>query len=237
MLQEIVMPQLGLTMTEGAVSAWLKKPGDRVERGEILFLVQTDKVEMEVESFVSGLLDNILIEPDVVVKVGTVIATVEDGRAAKSTAPAIHHVADPPRETIPKTDVVSTKVVFKREIPISPRAKKLASSLGIDVALLTPSKGDRITEEDVRKFQEKTVAKPNRAVIAQRMTSSFHSAPHFYLTAHVDVTSLAKVRDANVAAIQETHGVKVTYTDFFLRALAVALLERPGSIHTGNRIE
>ena len=179
MLQEIVMPQLGLTMTEGAVSAWLKKPGDRVERGEILFLVQTDKVEMEVESFVSGLLDNILIEPDVVVKVGTVIATVEDGRAAKSTAPAIHHVAAPPRETIPKTDVVSTKVVFKREIPISPRAKKLASSLGIDVALLTPSKGDRITEEDVRKFQEKTVAKPNRAVIAQRMTSSFHSAPAF----------------------------------------------------------
>ena len=91
MLQEIVMPQLGLTMTEGAVSAWLKKPGDRVERGEILFLVQTDKVEMEVESFVSGLLDNILVEPDVVVKVGTVIATVEDGRAAKSPAPAINH--------------------------------------------------------------------------------------------------------------------------------------------------
>ena len=96
MLQEIVMPQLGLTMTEGAVSAWLKKPGDRVERGEILFLVQTDKVEMEVESFVSGLLDNILVEPDVVVKVGTVIATVEDGRAAKSTAPAINHVAAAP---------------------------------------------------------------------------------------------------------------------------------------------
>jgi len=47
--QEIVMPQLGLTMTEGAVSAWMKKPGDRVERGDILFLVQTDIVEIEVE--------------------------------------------------------------------------------------------------------------------------------------------------------------------------------------------
>src|SRR5687768_17856130 len=84
MLQEIVMPQLGLTMTEGAVSAWLKKPGDRVERGEILFLVQTDKVEMEVESFVSGLVDHILIEPDVVVQVGTVIAIVDDGRSPKT---------------------------------------------------------------------------------------------------------------------------------------------------------
>src|ERR1700752_4862710 len=107
MLQEIVMPQLGLTMTEGAISAWLKKPGDRLERGEMLFLVQTDKVEMEVESFVSGLLDNILVEPDVVVKVGTVIATVEDGRAAKSPAPAINHVSALPVETIPKADVVS----------------------------------------------------------------------------------------------------------------------------------
>jgi pyruvate dehydrogenase E2 component (dihydrolipoamide acetyltransferase) len=228
MLQEIVMPQLGLTMTEGAVSAWLKKPGDRVERGEMLFLVQTDKVEMEVESFVSGLLDNILVEPDIVVKVGTVIATVEDGRAAKSPAPAISLAPAPPLETIPKADIVSTKVVSKGEIPISPRAKKLASSLGIDVALLRPSKGDRITEEDVRNFQEKAAAKPNRAVIAQRMTSSFQSAPHFYLTAHVNVSRLAEVRDANVAAIQKTHGVKITYTDFFLRALAIALLEKPG---------
>jgi pyruvate dehydrogenase E2 component (dihydrolipoamide acetyltransferase) len=225
MLQEIVMPQLGLTMTEGSVSAWLKKPGDRVERGEILFLVQTDKVEMEVESFVSGLLENILLEPDVVVNVGTVIATVQDGRAAESPAPAINHV---PAPTIPQADLVSTKVVLKGEIPISPRARKLASSLGIDVAVLTPSTGDRITEEDVRNFQEKAAVRPNRAVIAQRMTSSFQSTPHFYLTAHVDVSRMVEVRDANLAAIQKTHGVKITYTDFFLRALAIALLERPG---------
>src|SRR5262245_47114255 len=102
MLQEIVMPQLGLTMTEGAVSAWLKKPVDKVEKCEILFLVQTDKVEMEVESFVTGRLDNILVEPDVVVKVGTVIATVEDGRAARPAAPAVDHIASAPRETAPK---------------------------------------------------------------------------------------------------------------------------------------
>ena len=237
MLQEIVMPQLGLTMTEGAVSAWLKKPGDRVERGEILFLVQTDKVEMEVESFVSGLLDNILVEPDVVVKVGTVIATVEDGRAAKSPAPAINLVAAPPRETIPKADVVSTKVVSKREVPISPRAKKLASSLGIDVALLTPSKGDRITEEDVRNFQEKAVAKPNRAVIAQRMTSSFHSAPHFYLTAHVDVTVWRKCAMPTWPRFKKRMASKSHIPTSSFARWQSRCSKNPGSIHIGNRIE
>jgi pyruvate dehydrogenase E2 component (dihydrolipoamide acetyltransferase) len=226
MLQEIVMPQLGLTMTEGAVSAWLKKPGDRVERGEILFLVQTDKVEMEVESFVSGRLDNILVEPDVVVKVGTVIATVEDGRAAKSPVPAVH-LSTPPMEVTGKA-AVPAKTASRGETPISPRAKKLANSLGIDVALLTPSKGDRITEEDVRNFRQKAEAKPDRTLIARRMASSFQSAPHFYLTAHVDVSSLVELREANVDSFRETHGVRITYTDFFLRALATALRETPG---------
>jgi pyruvate/2-oxoglutarate dehydrogenase complex dihydrolipoamide acyltransferase (E2) component len=161
MLQEIVMPQLGLTMTEGAVSAWLKKPGDRVERGEILFLVQTDKVEMEVESFVSGLVDHILIEPDIVVKVGTVIATVEDGRGDKPAGPpVVKSVVAPPLEHPTKPEVVTTRALTQTDSPISPRARKLANSLGIDVTLLKPSKGDRITEEDVRSFHQKAAAKP-----------------------------------------------------------------------------
>jgi pyruvate dehydrogenase E2 component (dihydrolipoamide acetyltransferase) len=240
MRQEIVMPQLGLTMTEGAVSAWLKKPGDKVERGEILFMVQTDKVEMEVESFVSGLLDNILVEPDVLVKVGTVIATVEDGRAAKSAPPRANHEAISPREAPPK-QVVPPKAEPQREIPISPRARKLANSLGIDLALLVPAKPGRITEDDVRSFDKNTgkSPKPNRGIIAQRMTASFQSAPHFYLTAHVDVSKLVELRAANVDAFQELHGVKITYTDFFLRALAIALKERPAvnSFWESNQVE
>ena len=224
------MPQLGLTMTEGAVSTWLKKPGEKVQRGEILFLVQTDKVEMEVESFVTGMVDSILVEPEVVVKVGTVIATVEDGRQATITAPppAVKQSATLGTQPLEKTAVVSTKSALQTEAPISPRARKLANSLGIDVSLLTPSKGDRITEDDVRAFHEKGAAKPNRTVIAQRMTSSFQSAPHFYLTAHVDVTNLVTLRNANVDAVQESHDVRITYTDFFVRALALGLREKPG---------
>lgn len=213
MRQEVVMPQLGLTMTEGAVSAWLKKPGEKIERGEILFLVQTDKVEMEVESFISGHLDQVLVAPDVMVDVGTVIATIEDGKATTKTPP-------------------------QADAAISPRARKLAASLGINLSLLKPLKGGRISEDDVRGFHSKAgntgkspepvkEIDPNRAVIAQRMTSSFQSAPHFYLTAQVDVSKLVELRNANVDAFQESHGVKITYTDFFLRAMAIALREKP----------
>ena len=124
MLQEIVMPQLGLTMTEGSVSSWLKKPGEKVQRGEILFLVQTDKVEMEVESFVTGMVDSILVDPEVVVKVGTVIATVEDGRQAtiSTPPPAVQQAATLPAQPLREAHVGSTKSVSKGS-PISPRAE------------------------------------------------------------------------------------------------------------------
>ena len=75
---DIVMPQLGLTMTEGSVTAWLKNVGERVEKGEPLFVVETDKAEMEVESMGSGYLRTIMVDLKQTVPVGTVIATLSD---------------------------------------------------------------------------------------------------------------------------------------------------------------
>jgi pyruvate dehydrogenase E2 component (dihydrolipoamide acetyltransferase) len=71
------MPQLGLTMTEGTVNQWLKKPGDSIEKGEMLFIVATDKAEMEVESMVAGTLQQIVVEPGTTAPVGTIIAYIE----------------------------------------------------------------------------------------------------------------------------------------------------------------
>jgi 2-oxoglutarate dehydrogenase E2 component (dihydrolipoamide succinyltransferase) len=78
MLYEVVMPQLGLSMTEGTVLSWLKEVGDLVEKGEPLLTVETDKVEMDVESVASGYLSAILINSGEAVPVGTVIATLTD---------------------------------------------------------------------------------------------------------------------------------------------------------------
>lgn len=71
---DVLMPQLGLSMTEGTVTAWNKAPGEFVEKGEVLLTVSTDKVEMEVESVAEGYLCDILVRVDQTVPVGTVIA-------------------------------------------------------------------------------------------------------------------------------------------------------------------
>jgi len=78
MAYKIVMPQLGLTMEEGSVTSWLKKPGDFIEKGDPLFTVETDKVEMEVESMGKGYLGEIQVETNQKVPVGTLLATLHD---------------------------------------------------------------------------------------------------------------------------------------------------------------
>ena len=78
MAYKIVMPQLGLTMEEGAVTSWLKSPGEWVEKGDALFTVETDKVEMEVESMGNGYLGQIQVALGQMVPIGTLIAMLND---------------------------------------------------------------------------------------------------------------------------------------------------------------
>jgi pyruvate dehydrogenase E2 component (dihydrolipoamide acetyltransferase) len=212
---EILMPQLGLTMTEGAVTTWLKEPGDRVDKGDLVFTVQTDKVEMEVESFGRGYLEQILVAPEQVVPVGTVIAILSDQPPGTAAAEPVTR-------------------------PASPRARRIAQELNVDLASVKPAKGNRITEDDVRLFHQakngtpvsQPVSSPppllaTRKVTAQRMTSSFQTAPHFYLGVEANAGELVTLRDGLVQSIITRFGVKLTYTDLFLKALAVALTEHP----------
>ena len=78
MAYKIVMPQLGLTMEEGSVTSWLKQPGEFVEKGEALFTVETDKIEMEVESMGKGYLGAIQVKTGLKVAVGTLLAELTD---------------------------------------------------------------------------------------------------------------------------------------------------------------
>lgn len=231
---EIVMPQLGLTMTEGSVTSWLKQPGDRVEKGEIIFTVETDKVEMEVESFGRGYLDRILILPEQVVPVGTVIATLSDSpplAASSSQAAAEETHAD-------ETPAESASTTTSEELAISPRARRIARELGVDLATVHPASGTRVTEEDVRRVYEASLPSPTatkselrhtavRKVTARRMTASFQSAPHFYLGVEANASELLKLRESQKEVAITRVGTKLTYTDLFLKAMAMALAEQP----------
>ena len=75
---DIVMPQLGLSMTEGTVTSWSKALGEFVGKGETLLTVETDKVEMEVESAAAGYLSEIVVPVGQTVPVGTVIGRLSE---------------------------------------------------------------------------------------------------------------------------------------------------------------
>ncbi len=241
----VVMPQLGLTMTEGSVSEWLKKPGDAVAKGEMLFVVSTDKADMEVESLDEGTLTQIMLQPGKVVPVGTVIAYIGGpGMEAAAATPVAQ--AAPPIDKEEKAEapvVESVPVVTAAEaregsLPASPRARRVARELGVDISHVRPSGGrERIVEEDVHRFaaaantQLAQTPLPDvrrRRVIAERLTESIQTIPHFSLSIEVRADQLLALRKSLKGPVEQQTGLKITVTDLVLKALALALSETSG---------
>jgi len=245
----VVMPQLGLTMTEGSVSEWLKKPGDLVRKGEMLFIVSTDKADMEVESLDEGKLAQIVVQPGNVVPVGTEIAYLGGpGEEKVETPPPAPSAVTPPAQAF-KVGAADASVVKTpsavaaaqpREggLPASPRARKLARDLGVDISKVPPSGGrERIVEDDVRQFaaagkpqltQAATPELRRRRLIAERLTQSIQTIPHFSLSVEVRADQLVSLRESLKGPVKEQTGLKLTVTDLLLKALALALKETPG---------
>src|SRR5215475_13020999 len=87
-MAEVNMPRLSDTMQEGTITRWLKKPGDEVKRGDIIAEVETDKANMEVEAYDSGLLERILVQEGETAPIGQVIAIISSKNGAHKAAPS-----------------------------------------------------------------------------------------------------------------------------------------------------
>src|SRR5277367_2693540 len=85
---DVVMPQMGESITEGTITKWLKKPGDAVQRDEPLFEISTDKVDAEIPSPAAGTLKEIKIPEGTTVQINTVVCTIDGAGSASSPAPA-----------------------------------------------------------------------------------------------------------------------------------------------------
>lgn len=246
---EVVMPQLGLTMSEGSVNRWLKPDGEAVKKGEMLFEVSTDKVEMEVEASDSGNLQ-ILLEPGNVVPVGTVIAFLHSGGGRVAPAGmAANLVAPLPGETPPPAEGVPLVTLEADRILASPRARALASRLGIEIASVAAAHpGGRIVEADIQRAHDllaaaRPIAPPQesngaaapslltsakiRKATAARMEESARNAPHFYLHSMADAERLYQLRSDLQPEIELRTGQRLTFTDLFVRALALTLRRNP----------
>ncbi len=172
-MAEIVMPQLGETVTEGTITKWFKRVGDTVARDEILFEVSTEKVDSEVPSVVDGVLAEIRVVEGTTVGVGTVLAVISspagDAVVAAPAAAAPAPIAPPP--TVP-TEVVAPPVApppapvapapaAPTPMPVaeagpeprllSPIVRRLVSEYGVDLATVTGTgPGGRVTRADVQ---------------------------------------------------------------------------------------
>ncbi len=142
MATPVIMPKFGMAQEEGTVIRWLKQEGDRVEKGDVLLEVMTDKVDMEVEAQASGVLQGIRVGPGETVPVTTVLAYIlEPGEALPQEAtPAARTQAPAPAAETARPSAVKA----------SPVARRMAAEQGIDLSQLTGSgPGGRITKEDV----------------------------------------------------------------------------------------
>jgi len=187
------MPALSSTMTEGKIVEWLKKPGEKVARGESVLVVESDKADMDVESFNDGFLAAVLMPAGSTAPVGETIGLIVESEAeiaeaqakapagapaAASTgaptasasasvpAPAVSVPSPPPAPTTqapaaaPAPPVAPAPTGTGRLI-VSPRAKKLAAQMGVDLSLVRGSgpKG-RIQAEDVERAAGRPVSVP-----------------------------------------------------------------------------
>ena len=169
-IHEVFMPALSSTMTEGKIVSWVKSPGDKVEKGETVVVVESDKADMDVETFYEGFLAHIIVEAGETAPVGSAIAFIAETEAeieqakslANSSGAAATTTASP--EPVPATASAATPALASQNgsnhkegrLVASPRARKLAKELKVDLTTLQGSgPHGRIVAEDVEALSNK----------------------------------------------------------------------------------
>jgi len=243
------MPALGADMQFGTIVDWRVKPGDRVKRGDVVALVETEKGVIEVEIFDSGVIEALVVQPGQKVPVGAVLATLTtDEQAVPEQVPAqVEAVAPAPPTAAKKQEPALQVAALAPESPrlrVSPLARKRAEELGVDLSSLTGSgEAASITVADVERAVQggRPAAAPivtapaaaargldlgaMRRVIAAAMARSKREIPHYYLATTID---MGKALDWLAAENGKRPVTKrLLNSALLLRAVALALRKTP----------
>ncbi len=265
----ITMPKMSDTMTEGVVANWLKKVGDTVKKNEVLAEIETDKATMEYESYEQGTLLYVAVGNGQAVKVDDLLCIVGEANADYKTLVAQFNAnkggqITPKIEETGKTEGISTQNTATSpqnaptqethadgRVKISPLAKKMAETKGVDIHKVTGSgENGRIVKQDIDNYvptpekpKEKTVSNtPNtaqvsigqesyeevavsqmRKTIAKRLAESKFTAPHFYLTMAIEMDKAIEARNQ----MNTVPNVKISFNDMVVKATAMALKQHP----------
>ena len=233
------MPKLGMAMKKGIVMTWKVAEGEEVREGAELLEIETEKVRATVPASASGVLGRIVAGPGTQLPVGALLALIgEPGDAF------------PPKEDLAaRAPAATPSAVVGRTggggAPVSPAARRRAKELGIDVTLVPPSApGKRVTSDDVDAYIAMQEAAPARkaglpeapeiipltgirATVAERLTQSLRDMAQVTISREVAVSGLVCRRAELVAGFEAATGVRLTYTDLLIEAVAALLPEHP----------
>jgi len=240
------MPSLGADMQFGTIVDWRVKPGDTVQRGDVVALVETEKGVIEVEIFESGVIDSLVVQPGQKVPVGATLATlggdgkkIEPQPAAKPVTPPA--AAAPVKEEIAPAKVATVRAAEKSaRLRVSPLARKRAQELAVDLSTIAGTgAGGSIAIADVERAAESAktptpavapAAKgldlgAMRRVIAAAMARSKREIPHYYLSTTIDLSKALAWLAAENAKRPVTK--RLLYSALLIRAVGVALRSTP----------
>ena len=239
MATEVIMPALSPAQETGILIEWFKEEGDLIEKGEPLMEVETDKANVEVEATTTGILANITVNLGDEIPVGKVIALIlADGESApeskKEYSSSETKVSE--EDTAQLQTTISNPLDRSANLPTnkivaSPKVRQYAKKEGIDLSFIKGSGPNGvILMEDVLVNQSSTETEENDIptskgwrLMADRLTESWSSAPHFNLVRHLDVSNLVTYKKQ----VQEKNSNRLTYTDLLIKLVSITLKEHP----------
>ena len=242
MATEIYLVKVGMTMHEGTVEEWYVGDGERVESGALLYRLETEKMNLDVDAETAGVVKHLVAE-GATLEPGDVVGYIyADGE------PIPHVLPQPtPKRDIgvhgessaapakPAANTKPPKAEAGKRVAASPVARKLAAELNIDLAAVvgTGPRG-RITKEDVEQAAKSAAPASSlasaiplrgmRKVIAERMFASLRDSAQLTMDMEVAMDDAVKLRRG---LLEEWEGVRVTYTDLVLVAAAKSLVCHP----------
>ena len=248
MATKVIMTKLGLTMKDGTVVNWLKKEGERVEKGEALVEVETEKISTELEAPASGVLLKITAQKGAIVPVSGLLAIIgEPGEDVSTIQNDVARAEISAKASEMEVVKPAPADVSPEKVRISPLARKIAVEQKVDLTRVTGTGPDgRIVKEDVLRVLGKAeTAAPSapslsregvevaeiiplvgmRRTIADRLSQSYKSALHATMMIEVDMTEASNFRKDLLVKVKEETGVSMTYTSIIVKAATLALKE------------
>ena len=196
-LVDFRLPALGADMESATLAQWLKKPGERIRRGDALAVVETTKGLIDLEAFDDGVLEELVVQPGATVAVGAVLARIAGEPASSATARGAPAAVAPPAVALASGTAATARVVTPAASEgaarrrVSPAARRRAHELGLDLATVEGSGPEGLIRiEDIERLATRPVsATPRagmRATIGAAMARAKREIPHYYLAHAID---------------------------------------------------